>query len=242
MRITAVQLVRDQYLLSQLKHLAKSDATIEADCNTAVLNFPACANSTWIMFQEKSGGGYFCCAPGQIGVNPDSGLGGGICEPPDQVIPTTLLATIVGQVGAATPTPSATGGSSNATTTGAGGAVETNPSAVPSPTSTSVNGDIANITSHWSNPLKIGVGIGSVVAIVLVLALCSCVKRRRNANRISGVSGYNAYGSGHSYDEFGNLITTSVYATGGQQFEPYRRADAPANNVTVNVVHGDQQT
>jgi hypothetical protein len=190
------------------------------------------------MFQEKSGDGYFCCAPGQIGVNPDSGLGGGICEPPDQVVPKTLLATIVGQVGAATPTPSATGGSSNATTT----AAETNPSAVPSPTSTSVSGDIASITSHWSNPLKIGVGIGSVVAIVLVLALCSCVRRRRNANRISGVSGYNAYGSGHSYDEFGNLITTSVYATVGQQFEPYRRADAPANNVTVNVVHGDQQT
>jgi hypothetical protein len=196
------------------------------------------------MFAEKTGNGFFCCAPGQIGVNPSSGLGGGICEPPDQVVPQTLLATIVSQVGAATPTPSATAGSSNATATAAGGAVETNPSAVPTPTATSINGQIANITSHWSNPLKIGVGIGSFVAVVLFIAICSCVRRRRaNSNRITGVSGYNSYGAGYtSYDEFGNLIPTSVYATGGRQFEPFRRADTPANNVTVNVVHGDQQT
>jgi hypothetical protein len=169
--------------------------------------------------------GYFCCEPGTIGVNPHGGLSNsGICEAADQVIPTSLLATMTGQ---ATPSPSSTA----ANQTQPGGPIQTNPS---SPTGTAASNSKSGIAS-WSTPLKIGVGVAVVVAVVFVLALASICNRRRNTR----VLGY-----GVQYDEYGNAI--SGYGGGG--YEPYRRngvmnegGSSQGNNVTVNVVPSDHQ-
>lgn len=64
-----------------------------ADCSTAVTNFPVCANSTWTMFEYEYEE-YFCCLPGQLATIPLTGYGG-ICEPENQVVPTSMLATVV---------------------------------------------------------------------------------------------------------------------------------------------------
>jgi hypothetical protein len=52
---------------------------------------------------------YFCCLPSQLGVNPlpDASTYGGLCEPSDQAVPTSLLATIASQYTAGGPSPTA---------------------------------------------------------------------------------------------------------------------------------------
>ncbi len=181
------------------------------------------------MFLQKPSG-YFCCEPGKIGVNPTSGLSGGLCEPADQHVPTSLLATVVSQVGLATSAPSASG-TVNATVIGggAGGATQTNPSLSPTNTNTNHNHTI-NAISNWSLAMKIGIGAAVVAGLILLCALGCFIKRRRN--RVLYRNGLEMQGG--QYDEYGNLVP--AYST----YEPYRRQDGNANNVTVNVVHGDQ--
>lgn len=72
---------------------------IDADCANVVRNLPVCANSSWNMYQLDSRT-YFCCKPGQYGVLP---LGGytGICQPNDQVVASSLIASAASQVGGA---------------------------------------------------------------------------------------------------------------------------------------------
>lgn len=193
----------------------------------------------------NSPAGYFCCNPGELGVTPAAGKSGGLCEPADQVVPTSLLATIVTQIGVATPTPTPGGaGSNNATTTtGSGGSpAETNPSKAP--TSTSSSNAIHNTTSainKWPLAVKIGVGAGIFVGFILLCVVSSLIRSRRR--RIRGViPGTYGYGTDvGEFDEYGNRINAypSMYLS-RPGYEPYRNTASPANNVTVNVVHGDQ--
>ncbi|KUJ06332.1 uncharacterized protein LY89DRAFT_743943 [Mollisia scopiformis] len=192
-------------------------------CLVAVTNFPRCANTSWNMFDQ--GGSYFCCEPGQLGVNPKTGLPDGLCEPADQPVPTSLLASIATQIGGAT----ATSVASNATQAGVPN--QTNPS-LPN-TSTDSSGNVINTISHWSLGRKIGVGAAVVIAFVIFLVVASLIRRRR-ARLAYQYEGFN------QYDEYGNLIQQTGYRPG---YEPYRRTDGgTANNVTVNVVHGDQSS
>lgn len=219
---------------------------IAADCNTAVLNFPQCANTTWNMFQDRLGG-YFCCEQGQIAVQSEfAGRNGPLCEPPDQVVPASLLATLYPQ---ATPTASST----PSNTTQAGNANQTNPvasvSATKSPSSSSSSSDPLSGIAAWPNSKKIGLGVAAFVAIVFAVAVCSFLnRRRRNRNVIRGYNGY-GYTGEDTFDEFGNLVPRAAYGAsrvGLPGYEPYRRGtpgpSSEGNHVTVNVVHGDQTT
>ncbi|KAK0105396.1 hypothetical protein ONS96_004787 [Cadophora gregata f. sp. sojae] len=203
-----------------------------ADCQTAVLNFPRCSNSTWTMFIQYPSG-FFCCEPGMLGVNPSSGKSGGLCEPADQHVPASLLATVMSQVGIPTPLPTS-GGNRNATATGGGGsgATQTNPSLAPTSTSTtSGTSHSLGSFSNWSLGIKVGVGVAIVVAILL-LAMVGCrIRRRRREVRYASplLPGERNEMGVLMYDESGLPPA----------YEPYRRRDGNANNVTVNVVHGD---
>lgn len=193
----------------------------------------------------KSGSGYFCCEPGLLGVLPSVGKSGGLCEPPDHVIPKTLLATIVSQVGvaAATPAPSGTTITNNATTTG-----QTNP--IASTTSISSSGSTTTSKSHatninsWPLATKIGVGAAVIVLVVSICVISSICRSRRRRNR-GVIPGSYQYGNElGEFDEYDNR--TGVYGAGRSHrpgYEPYRVASpAPPtqpNHVTVNVVQGD---
>jgi len=192
----------------------------DADCNTAVTNFPRCADMTWNMFINYGEGGYFCCEPGQIGVNPSSG--GGICESSDQVVPHSLLATMVSQVGAPTPTPTGST-STNATTTG-GNPVETNPTIQTTPQPTDGSGSTFD---NLSLGVKIAIGVG--VAVVVFGAVCGgTLLRRRSYVRANTYDYDTTYNAGYS-------------AYQPAYVHPPMRQDN-GNHVTVNVVHGDQTT
>ena len=78
---------------------------------------------------KSEGSGYFCCSPGTIGVN-DIAKTGGLCEPDNQVVPQTLLATLVSQATATAAAPSVI---TNATAT-SGAPLETNPTVAPTST------------------------------------------------------------------------------------------------------------
>lgn len=186
--------------------------------------------------------GYFCCNPGELGVNPTTGKDGGLCEPADQVIPTSLLATIVSQDGIATPAPTAGGpGSNNATTTGGSGGspVETNPSS--EPTTTGSSDPIGNTVNKWPLATKIGVVTGVCLGFIVLCVAGSILRnrRRRLPGVIPGTYGYGSELGG--FDEYGNR--TNAYGHGYVSrpgYEPYRTTASPApNNVTVNVVQGD---
>ncbi|KAE8454448.1 hypothetical protein EG329_000070 [Mollisiaceae sp. DMI_Dod_QoI] len=196
-----------------------------ADCEVAVTNFPRCADTTWNMFVQ--GSSYFCCEPGSIGVNPKTGKYDGLCEAADQPVPTSLLATMATQIGGAT----ATSVASNATQ--AGGPNQTNPV---QPNSSTSSSDIGNAISHWPIGTKIGIGAAVVIAVIVAIVVCSLIRRRRARMAV-----YSYGATVDQYDEYGNLIPQTGYRPG---YEPYRRQNegGVANNVTVNVVHGDQSS
>ncbi|KAG4415074.1 hypothetical protein IFR04_011799 [Cadophora malorum] len=199
-----------------------------ADCHTAVLNFPRCSNSTWKMFiQEPSG--FFCCEPGMLGVNPSSGITGGLCEPPTQQVPASLLATVMAQIGVPTPVPTA-GGNTNATATGGGGSTATQANPSLAPTGTSSGSHNMTSFSNWSLGTKVGVGAAIIAAIVL-LAIVGCGIRRRHRE-----VRYALPLPPGERNEIGALIRDE---SGLPAYEPYSRRDGNGNNVTVNVVHGD---
>ncbi|PMD63271.1 uncharacterized protein K444DRAFT_661298 [Hyaloscypha bicolor E] len=197
------------------------------------------------MFKNGSGG-FFCCEPGELGMNPSSGKEGGLCEPADQPVPKSQLATIASQIGiaVATPAPMATAsGSNNATATGASNPTETNPS---SASPTTGNTTATTNISKWPTATKIGAGVGVLALFVLlcvVLSICKS-RRRRTRNVIPGAYGYDT--AIPQYDEFGNRVDGYGPPPGYVQrpgYEPYRPvhspSPAPPNHVTVNVVQGD---
>ena len=129
------------------------------------------------MFYSNSGH-YFCCAPGQIGTE-DITLWGGLCEPANQAIPTSLLATLVSQVVAPTATPSAIAGNTNATTT-SGPPLETNPTIPSSPSSSATNGSVEGIINNGLS--HTGVIAGPVVGFGVLVVIIAFVVRRRHRN------------------------------------------------------------
>ena len=159
--------------IQKLSYVCGSDI----DCTTAVNNFPICANSTWNMFVSSTGG-YFCCSPGQIGVN-DMTMTGGLCEPYDQVVPSNLLATLVSQ---ATATAAAISGTASATAT-SGAPLETNPTLSPTASDSGAGGlgDSALNSGSYvplSTPAIIGIGVGASIAITVVIVIGICLRRR----------------------------------------------------------------
>jgi len=164
-----------------------------------------------------------------LGVNPSSGITGGLCEPPTQQVPASLLATVMAQVGVPTPTPTA-GGIQNATATGGGGSGSTQTSPSLAPTNTSGGNHSLSSFSNWGLGTKVGFGAAIIAAIVL-LAIVGCGIRRRHREvryALPLLPG--------ERNEIGALIRDE---SGLPAYEPYRRRDGNGNNVTVNVVHGD---
>ena len=195
-------------------------------------------------------GGYFCCNPGELGMWPSTGKTGGLCEPADQTVPKSQLATIASQIGIAAatkaPTASATGSSNAATVTGSSNPTETNPSGASTTSVSPTTGmtTVATNINKWPLATKIGVGVAILVGFILfcvAAAICRS-RRRRNRNVIPGA--YGGYEPAQ-YDEFGNRI--SGYGAGSYVqrpgYEPFRPVASPApqppNHVTVNVVQGD---
>lgn len=208
-----------------------------ADCNTAVFNFPQCANTTWTMLKDMLGG-YFCCEPGLIGVNSQgAGINGPLCEPADQVIPATLLATIYPQV-----TANAISSSTIPVNTSiAGYPHQTNPiaSSTSTPDSTNnANNPISNLTT-LSTAQKVGLVIAALATLIFILSACTFLNRRRARRNL--IKGYRGYGSDHQYDEFSGYGGGAGASLPG--YESYRRTTRTPvneNNVTVHVVSGDQ--
>ncbi|KUJ07607.1 uncharacterized protein LY89DRAFT_789672 [Mollisia scopiformis] len=183
------------------------------DCSNVVENVPVCANSTWNMYTQ-GGGNYFCCEPDQFGVLPLHGYAG-ICEPLDQTVASSLIATPASQVGGAAVTSVATetggggaantmtvtstlqnGGVTTITTAISGTATQTQGSA--SATGTGLNtpkgGGTATIT--LSRGAEIGIAIGAaLVLIVGAIVLWRCVRAKKGRQTKMNNEGY-AYQSG----------------------------------------------
>jgi len=72
----------------------------DTECENVVSNLPVCANATWNMYALSfASRTFFCCEPGQYGALPISGYSG-ICEPIDQNVASSLVATPASQIGA----------------------------------------------------------------------------------------------------------------------------------------------
>jgi hypothetical protein len=145
---------------------------------------------------------FFCCEPGQFGVLPISGYAG-ICEPNNQVVASSLIATAASQIGGGAVATGNTGGAPAATTntvtsTLKGGGVTTITSIA---TSTQAGGGASSTGgSTSSNPLsteakKLGLSTGAIVGIavgallVLVVTLVSYWLCRRKRNTRYGTEG-----------------------------------------------------
>jgi hypothetical protein len=170
------------------------------------------------MFRQ-SGRAYFCCPPGLIGINPvDSN--GGLCEPSDQVVPASLLATIYPQ---ATATPSST----QANNTIAGNPNQANPTA----SATSTSDASKNSASSGTDSTKLAVAFAAV-AVIALLVIAGCIRRWKRRNAVV---------QSVSYDEEGNPIYQYGYNLAERPHEQYRKPVVvnTENNVTLNVVQGD---
>jgi len=238
-----------QVSISLIIRTTNTNVRTADDCLEAVLNFPRCASDNQTMFMNGDGG-YYCCNPGEIAMNPTTGTLGGLCEPADQTVPKSELATIATQFGIATstqaPTAAVTGSNPATATGGSVNPTETNPSGSAT-TSVSPTTGTTTVTSNinkWPLATKIGAGVGVLAFFVIfcvVLSICRS-RRRRNRNVIPGACGYDT--AVPQYDELGNRV--DGYGAGYVQrpgYEPYRPvhspSPAPPNHVTVNVVQGD---
>ena len=122
---------------------------------------------------KLEGSGYFCCTPGSIGVN-DMAKTGGLCEPDNQVVPQTLLATLINQATATAAAPSAI---TNATAT-SGAPLETNPMLAPTSTADGASSSQAPDPGfQLKTPSIAGISVGGIVVVILVIV---CLVRRRS--------------------------------------------------------------
>jgi hypothetical protein len=153
---------------------------------------------------------FFCCEPGQYGVLPISGYTG-ICEPVDQPVASSLIATPVSQAGGTgvatavvqaptagkitstlangaittilTTAPAATA-SSTATGTGSG-----NPASTAGATG-SGSGQIGTVTFHISKGGLIGIVLVAVVVLASLIIFCMYWRKRKaNKQRAAGGGG-----------------------------------------------------
>lgn len=151
---------------------------------------------------ELSSQTFFCCEPGQYGVLPVSGYTG-ICEPNDQPVASSLIATAATQIGGAVATGTGnvvvatTAVASTLTSTLVGGAVTTIKTTVAA-TTTQTSGSSATGGTSSSNPIssaakKLGLSVGAIIGIavgalvLIVLALVSYyLCRRKRSTRYAG--------------------------------------------------------
>ena len=81
-----------------LKNTKRFINVLAENCVGQLQNLPVCANNSWNTY-EVGGvleqGSYFCCEQGQIGVMPTIGYAG-ICQAQGKAVPSSLLATLVG--------------------------------------------------------------------------------------------------------------------------------------------------
>lgn len=127
--------------LTEPNQLKRPSNPTENDCYDAVTNYPACANATWIMYEDSHE--YFCCEPGQIASTEN---GYGLCEPAGVAVPPNLLAPTISQDTVAAPsttiatteTETAVTGTATATATATAGVVSTTTAATGA-TSTAVS-------------------------------------------------------------------------------------------------------
>lgn len=82
--------------------------------------------------------------------------------------------------------------------------------------------------------IVIAAGVIGIVVFIIILIVAAIFRKNRRTRIIDmRNTNYNA-----GYDQYGNAY--SGYGVAGG-YEPFRRAETPANNVTVNVVQGDLQ-
>ncbi|KAH8760134.1 hypothetical protein F5882DRAFT_32141 [Hyaloscypha sp. PMI_1271] len=189
-----------------------------SECENVVTNFPACANSTWNMYALSfSSRTFFCCEPGQYGVLPISGYTG-ICEPVDQPVASSLVATSASQAGGtgvatAVQAPS-TGtvtstmrdgalttilttallatASSTATGTGNG-----SPASTAGATGSGF-GQSGTVTFHISKGGLIGIVLVAIIVLATIIIFC-VYWRKRKADRRRGGAALAGNGGGTVY-------------------------------------------
>ncbi|RFU29253.1 hypothetical protein B7463_g7097, partial [Scytalidium lignicola] len=152
----------------------------DKDCNTAVINFPVCANTSWTMFIYE-GNYFFCCDPAKIAVKPITGIGG-LCVPAEQVVPTSLLATATKQDTAAIPTSASTTSTNTASlnpSVAVTNSIQINPTASPSPSTppSSSSSSSSSTPFHLTTPTIIGIAVGAFVLFTSI-ALCGWCRQR----------------------------------------------------------------
>ena len=147
------------------------------------------------MYELANNDGYFCCEPDQIGVLPLNGYAG-LCEPTDQAVANSLIATPASQVGGAAvtsaagagkTTPTATKVGATATATSSSGSQSTGQSSSggsSSSGSSTITADLEKV--HLSIGAIVGIAVGGIAVIIVALFLlwkCCCARRRRNDMR-----------------------------------------------------------
>lgn len=147
-------------------------------------------------------------------MNPTSGWAG-ICEPADQPVVTSLIATLASQIGGPPITTGPMGGAATATTTGKEGAASaTTTGASNTGTHTSALGSTGSSVLkkiHLSLGEIIGIAVGGVVLIAALIVgiWCCCCRRSRNRTQVTyvepyrnqGTDGYNrSYNAGTGYN------------------------------------------
>jgi hypothetical protein len=172
---------------------------------------------------------FFCCEPGQIGVLPISGFAG-LCEPVDQQVASSLIATPATQVGGAavttvvgggatggtgpmsTVTISSTlknGGVTTITTAVAGAATPTSTGAGPASTGTGSSG--SGSTSSGNN-LSIGAIVGITIGGLALIAAAFMLLQRYCAGRNKQDMSQETYAGGYEGGQSGASIYSAMPA------------------------------
>ncbi|KAE8442232.1 hypothetical protein EG329_003703 [Mollisiaceae sp. DMI_Dod_QoI] len=183
-----------------------SDAPVACDTGSGSIN------PIWNMYTQ-GGGNYFCCEPGQYGVLPQHGYAG-LCEPLDQAVASSLIATPASQAGGAAVTTvgSQTGGGAQSTMTVTstlpnGGGVTTITTAVSGAPATSTQpaaatgtglnssgGGTATIT--LTKGAEIGIACGAAVILIVSGILLWFFIRRRKRKQVATNNERYGYPSG----------------------------------------------
>ncbi|CZR67573.1 uncharacterized protein PAC_17472 [Phialocephala subalpina] len=225
-----------------------------ADCVNVVQNVPVCANSSWDMYALTSSGSYFCCEPGQYGVLPLHGYAG-ICEPMDQAVASSLIATPASQVGGAavttvvsnsvntvkstaTLTSTLSGGGVTTIVTAVGGSTATATSAGTGASSSSNPSGGATASITLTKGALIGICCGAAVILIAVVLLvwrhCLGKKKRRAAaaNNNSNSNPGQGYAFPPGYSQGGQERMQNVQHQGTYTVSPISEYKTPVVGVS----------
>jgi hypothetical protein len=173
------------------------------------------------MYELAVENAYFCCEPGQIGVLPVNGYAG-LCEPTDQAVASSLIATPASQVGGAPVTSIAGAGAGSAATTTSSSTSQSTGGSSNSGSSSS-GGSSSGITAalhkvHLTIGAIVGIAVGGVAVICVVLLLlwkCCCAKQRRNGVR--AVEPYRSVNEGYTQPAYN--VQPVQYAAPVQEYK-----------------------